>query len=103
MCHILHPCQGQEQEPRLMCEQLVRTFIIVYKITYEASKQNVSIHESLKAKIVSYEADNDLWIQSSEFVSDIRKFSLKIHTDLWYESLNMGIKTNISVLCLNRI
>jgi len=66
-------------------EDELPTFVTVEKLTDEALKQNMTFHEFHSTGIVPYETDNDLWIQSSDFVPSIPKLPLQIHTDMWYE------------------
>ena len=66
-------------------EDELPTFVTVDKLTNEALKQNITFHEFHSTETITYETDNDLWIQSSDFVSSIPKLLLKIHTDMWYE------------------
>ena len=55
------------------CDELP-AFITVDMFTYEALKRKISFHEFHNTKLVSYEADNDLLIQTSDFVSIMPKF-----------------------------
>ena len=79
------------------------TFSVADKLSYEKLSSEIHCHEFVSTKVVSYQIDNTLWIQSSEFISGVPKYSIKIFRDLTYESFHTGVLCKINKTIGNRV
>lgn len=71
-------------------------FTVADKLSYESLCNEIHEHVFVNASVVTYQIDNTLWIQSSEFISGVPKYSIKVFRDLTYESYHTGVQCKIN-------
>lgn len=84
-------------EARTTKEDELPEFTKADKVTYESLCDSVHAHE-MCAAVISYQVNNSLWIQSTDFLSGIPKFALKVFRDLTFEAFYTGVQCKVTTL-----